>query len=131
MPDDEHAKPLIDRAFSSTVRPKETIVAVRPSEVDLWLVVQLSVFTIHGTGAGLDTLPSHNAFLRRYTVPSRAKGHLLEELKHLGIRESSIFPDLEHLATDVASTTFRKPSPPQEETLGYANIPPRDPEESS
>src|SRR3990172_9096963 len=131
MPDDEHAKPLIDRAFSSTVPPNETIVAVRPSEVDLRLVVQLSVFTIHGTAAGLDTLSSQSAFLRKYSVPSGAKGHLLEELKHLGIRESSIFPDLEHLAADVASTTFRKPNPPQEEALGDVSIPPRDPEASS
>jgi hypothetical protein len=131
MPGDEHAKPLIDRAFSSRVAPKEYIVAVRPSEVDLRLVVQLSVFTIHGMGAGIDTLPKHSSFLRKYSVPSGAKAHLLEELKYVGIRDSSIFPDLEHLAADVASTTFRKPHPPQDEALGYVNIPPRDPEASS
>jgi len=131
MPSDELAKPLIERAFDSGLPAKEYVVAVRPMEVDLRLLVQLSVFTIHGMGTGIDTFPNHPMFLRKYDIPARTKAPLREQLKYLGIRDSSIFPDLEHLAADVASTTFKKSPPSPHDSPRMAGIAPRDPEESS
>jgi hypothetical protein len=132
LPDDPIAEKSIDRAFSRVVEDPNYVVAVRPSEVDTRLMVQLSVFTIHGSGLTIESLAGVEDFLVKFTIPKSAKTKLRKQLKNLGIRESSIFPDLEHLAIDVAATKFKpgsKPIDPSTQHL-YSSFP-RDPESSS
>lgn len=107
LPNDPLPSVLIKSAFDKSAKDREEILAIRPSEVDSRLMVQLSVFTLHGTRKLLEDNPAHEDFILKFTIPSDSKASLREQLKHLGIRESSIFPDLEHLAKDVASTRFK------------------------
>lgn len=39
--------------------------------------------------------------LRVYRIPAQAKAILHEQLRHMGITASSLFPDLDHVVTDV------------------------------
>jgi hypothetical protein len=112
MPHDHEAAQSIHAAFEPLGNASGYAIAIRPSEVDPRLMVQLSVFTLHGTDLSLNALPQSSRFLRQWRVPASAKCTLRKELKFLGIRESSVFPDLEHLANDIASTKFRVTPPP-------------------
>jgi hypothetical protein len=109
LPDDPEPLASINRAFDRKVPEVNNILAVRPSEVDARLMVQLSVFTLHGAARPIEDLPGYDSFLIKWDVPSASKRRIRNQLKLLGVRESSLFPDLEHLAVDVASTRFRKP----------------------
>jgi len=109
LPGDPEPLASINKAFDRKLPEVNEILAVRPSEVDARLMVQLSVFTLHGAGLPLESIADHESFIIRWDIPSASKRTLRNQLKLLGIRESSLFPDLEHLAVDVASTRFRKP----------------------
>lgn len=96
------------RAFLRNVEEPSNVIAIRPSEVDVRLLTQLSVFSLHSNKLEIDNLPNNEDFLRKFIIPKEHKPKLKEQLKYLGIRESSIFPDLEHLAIDVSSAIFAK-----------------------
>ena len=73
------------------------------------MIAQRSCFTIHGTALepiedilrGKDIDVSECLF--KYDIDSQAKAALLKELSILGISAATIFPDLDHLAQDLAS----------------------------
>ena len=111
LPADSPAPLLIRRAFDSSTADIHAVVAIRPSEVDPRLMVQLSVFTLHGQAVALESLTGHEGFILKYSVPTKHKQHVRKQLKQLGIRESSIFPDLEHLARDISSVGFKDTGP--------------------
>ena len=122
LPHDQEADQVIRRAFEGSLGPTAQILAVRPSEVDSRLMVQLSVFTLHDTDRSIDELPSNSDFLLEFKVPKNSKKQLRRELKYLGVRESSIFPDLEHLATDVSATRFKPPASQESSDTGFDSI---------
>ncbi len=97
---------MVVRLFKPPFReeaPQEPkIVAVFANQFDVRMLVQLSAFTIHGTVAPLEELKNSNKFLIKFEIPASAKEGLREDLFKLGISESNLFPDLEHLAKDVA-----------------------------
>jgi hypothetical protein len=109
LPDDPEALASINRAFDRKMPEVPKVLAVRPSEVDARLMVQLSVFTLHGDGIPLEDIPDHDTYVMKWNIPPKSKRKIRRQLKLLGIRESSLFPDLEHLAKDVASTRFKAP----------------------
>jgi hypothetical protein len=74
------------------------IMALRPDYSDLRIVLQRSCFTFH-VPDGKELTLAHNASLKKYTVPSKAKNTLLHELILLGVDEFSIYGDLDHLAS--------------------------------
>lgn len=84
---------------------------------DQRMIAQRSCFTIHGTALGpmQDILPGKNIELTEclfeYKIDSHAKSSLLEELSIMGISAATIFPDLDHLASDLISDVegFNKP----------------------
>jgi DNA-binding MltR family transcriptional regulator len=43
-----------------------------------------------------------NQFLRKYEIPAESKVRLRQVLSSLGVRESWVFPDLEHLAKEIS-----------------------------
>jgi len=46
----------------------------------------------------------------KFKIPKKAKNDLKSQLKTMGVRESNLFPDLDHLAKEIKSLRFRKPS---------------------
>ena len=67
---------------------------------------QLAGFTIHGNGAGLNCLEYNDSFLLQFNIPAGFKKASRELLYSLGIRESILFPDLDHLAKEIASFKY-------------------------
>lgn len=82
----------------------EKIAAILTTETNSRMIQQQSVFTFHGTKVPLDQLPKCDPFLKSFRIPSRCKESLSRDLSWLGIHESSLFPDLDHLATDICRT---------------------------
>lgn len=117
MPEDEEVEKVIAPAFDRDAQETNHIVAVRPNEVDIRLMVQQSVFTINGYNCPLDDLDNSDEFLIKYCIPKSCKLSVRKELKRLGIRLSSIFPDLEHLAEESRQVKFKKPKKHQISSL--------------
>ena len=92
---------LCQEAFLPKQHPTERILAVIADHFDVRHLVQSAAFTIHGIRTPLDEHPDRHNFLVNFEVPAKAKASLLDDLKSLWIRESYLFPDLEHLASDV------------------------------
>jgi hypothetical protein len=84
--------------------PLDKIVAVLTTEIDFRMLQQQSVFTIHGTRTPIEKLPDSPYFLKSFEIPSAAKKDLRKELLWLGVRDANLFPDLDHLATDLSRT---------------------------
>ena len=93
---------LIHAAFNHEAQRTEEWLALFPDEVDVRLMVQLAGFTIHGSPAPLDRSKGRRSFLQRFVIPRRVKASLRDELRTLGIRQRSIFPDLYNLSLDLA-----------------------------
>lgn len=113
----------VRRVFQSDAQDANYIVGILPAESHIRLMVQLSVFTLHGSGLVLDELPTTDAYLVKFRIPSDAKPKLREQLKFMGVRESNLFPDLDHLANEIRALRFRPPP-----ALGKAdeeNLPPQ------
>ena len=75
---------------------------------DLRMYVQQSNFTVHDTThLALNQLPEIQDILWKICIPNEAKNELLTELKLLGFHESTIFPDMQHIA-DEQCARFKK-----------------------
>lgn len=93
--------------FPKDSAPKdEIIVAIYPREVDIRMMIQMSAFTIHGTKNPLNSINDTENFLVKHVIPPAAKRELENQLFRIGITESYLFPDLEHLASELASMQF-------------------------
>ncbi len=82
--------------------------AVFANEVDMRIVSQLSTFTIHGRHEPLNEVVDSDKYLIKYEISSEVKSKLSNFLSALGIRESSLFPDLEHLANEMAKGNYER-----------------------
>jgi len=91
---------LLRPAFRGDQGP-ERIVAAMPIESDMRMVTQLGAFTIHGSSACLDQFEGADEWLRRLVVPADAVPRIAEELEHLGVTLSGLFPDLGNLAREL------------------------------
>lgn len=92
---------LFHAAMATEAPQVSMTLAVGANQVDTRMLAQSSQFTIHGTSMALNNLSNTEEFLIAFEIPSAAKENLREELFGIGIRESIIFPDLEHLAHDL------------------------------
>ncbi len=105
VPSHAKAKELLDDAFTGKLQGKGTAVAMIPSEFDLRMLLQQSMFTVHGSKDTLDNYFNAGSdwpFVK-ITVPTGAKQGILRDLTVLGIRRSSLFPDLESLSADIVA----------------------------
>lgn len=107
-PRDGRTWPIFEGAFKEQVSDPKfgRVVAVAAQEVDLRMLVQLSRFTIHGTRNPIEELRGKEEFLMRFEIPASSKQAILDDLTGLGITQSGLFPDLEHLARELASAEF-------------------------
>ncbi|MCH8213442.1 MAG: FRG domain-containing protein [Proteobacteria bacterium] len=87
-------------------KPSNTIVAISSYETDIRMMVQLSEFTLHGVPTSIEELPNSKKFLAKFVIPKAAKLRLKLALNLFGISESTLFPDLEHLAADLRKMRF-------------------------
>jgi FRG domain-containing protein len=87
-------------------KPQQTTLAIVSREVDVRMLIQQSAFTIHGDATPLDNLPGVDTFTRKYIIPAASKAKLRAQLKVLGFTLHKLFPDLEHLASDLAAMRF-------------------------
>ena len=99
-PDGPTMKPLFDHAFTEKVQKWKKVAAIHSREVDVRLMAQQSVFTIHGFNKPLDEIDGHERFFMKFEIDADLKKDLYLLLYEFGIRESTVFPDLEHLANE-------------------------------
>jgi hypothetical protein len=93
-------RPFINPAFGGN-GADIGIVATLYEEVDLRMLVQQSVFTIHADRAPLEQLTNSQDFLLKYRIPASARCHIEWQLRLAGISQSKLFPDLQNLACEV------------------------------
>jgi FRG domain len=91
----------IRSAFFESVEDVDSVAAILPSQIDSRMMLQLSCFTVHGSGKSIRDIPNSDKFSIKYIVPAKSKANLLAELQLFGIRESTLFPDLDHLAKEL------------------------------
>jgi hypothetical protein len=116
MPEDDETKIALAPAFDRDAAEVTQVIAIRPSEVDVRLMVQISEFTLNGYDIALEDLSLSDQFLMKFRVSSNCKLELREELKRMGVKLSSIFPDLEHLAEEIRDLAFKKIEPTDQES---------------
>jgi len=102
----EKARPLLEAAFLEP-RAHDVAIAVVGQDVDLRMSLQHAAFTLHGDPTPLEERPVAERFLARIAIPAEARAGLVVDLDMLGIRRSTLFPDLESLARELAETTGR------------------------
>ena len=95
----EECNHMITAGWHNNGREEFEYLASVPDEIDLRLILQQSSFTIHKDENPLDNHKNANDFLRKITIPYEAKENIRKELNLLGFRQSTLFPDLENLAT--------------------------------
>jgi hypothetical protein len=96
-------RPLIEAAFLAT-EPSDRVVAVVGQDVDLRMSLQHSVFTLHGDATPLDERERSYEFLSKLVIPAASRRELARDLDMLGIRRSTLFPDIENLARELADS---------------------------
>lgn len=90
----------------------DKIFAIAADHFDVRHMVQSCECTIHGTHKPLNLLPDAANYLRRIEIPAEFKQSFLTYLAYMGITESYLFPDLDHLAKDVQRLPFVKQPKP-------------------
>jgi len=104
---DPTAVTLFREALSGAAgEPSTVTAAINAQHIDTRMMIQLAEFTIHGTADPVETLPNHEKFLMKFIVPKTAKASLKQVLSLFGISQASLFPDLEHLATELRESRF-------------------------
>lgn len=101
--DHESVADRVKGAFSGT-QADTSPMAVEPAVISLRHHVQLSGYTVHCNPNALEREPGCDRWLRRYLIPARAVPGISRELRLLGVTWASLFPDLDHLARDLAET---------------------------
>jgi len=75
----------------------DKIAAVNPRENNIRMLLQQSMFTIHGSPKSIeDQLEDDSCYVKFYIQP-KDKLAIQQTLDNLGINEKSIYPELEHL----------------------------------
>lgn len=100
-PQETPALEIAQGAFSIGRPSQYKALAILPNLIDARMIAQLSVFTIHDDGQHLEDHEKSNDFLVKYDIPSTGKETIREQLKHAGMRPSTVFPDLEHLSNEI------------------------------
>ncbi len=106
----KEVRELIDLAF---MRPSERpqiddrVLAMSGPELDLRMLVQWAMFTIHATGRPVQQLPDHQTFVAEITIPCKDRQPLRQALLIAGFSHARLFPDLQSLATDLRHTYER------------------------
>jgi hypothetical protein len=96
------AKPLVQAAFADGAVVDE-VLAVYGRDTSLRMALQMGAFTIHGADTPLEERTGAHQYLAQLIIPEKAKATFAEELWVLGIRRSTLFPDLANLALELTT----------------------------
>lgn len=99
--DDPEVRRVVAPAFIHDIPVSAKHLAIAPAEIDVRMMVQSSMFTIHGEVRTLDLLPNADRFLYRFEIPAGAKRSLGGMLFVLGITRQNLFPDLQNLSAAI------------------------------
>jgi hypothetical protein len=99
-------KSLFAPPFSDDAPEDNRIAAVPAYYVDARMRSQLAAFTVHGTTTPLNAAEGADSFLSTITIPAAAIHRIQADLFIMGVRRSSIFPELESLAKEINSMNF-------------------------
>lgn len=98
---DAAAKRFLPKLYSSQVPPKRPIAIVPPYNSQR-ITVQRGTFTIHGSNKdGLDV--QYNNRLVKIIIPKECCIQIRRDLRHAGISEFTLFPDLDGLCRDISA----------------------------
>ncbi len=106
FPGHSSARRVFSAVFQEGTAEETKIIAVEPNQVDPRVMIQQSMFTIHSDKTPLDSNAASGDFLAKFRIPEETRIGLRHELYIIGIHESTLFPDLEHLARDLASMVY-------------------------
>jgi hypothetical protein len=99
-------KELVDIAFMrNEERPDfgDRVLAMSGPELDLRMLVQWGVFTVHSTNRPIEDFPNYRDFAAEICIPAKDRNTLRQALKIAGFSRSRLFPDLQSLAEDLRS----------------------------
>jgi hypothetical protein len=95
------AKELIDQAFYTDRKQNLGVLAVSAIESHRRMIMQQSAYTIHSESRPLEELDNNDRWLKRIRIPQSVLPEIAYELEILGIKLSSIYPDLDNLAKEI------------------------------
>ena len=99
--------PFHGPSFGSRSNVTGPILAIKPLEVDLRVMVQKSRFTIHGRAEPLNQHPLASLMLHSIPISGLMRAHIVKELQHLGYTRMALFPDLGNLGEDLGRFGWR------------------------
>jgi hypothetical protein len=102
-PSRDDVRELFKAPFGLSDTRLDKVGALAFMRVDARMAAQLSTFTIHDIRVALEARVESSRYLHKFVIPADAKRSLRLELLDLGIRESALFPDLDHLAEELKS----------------------------
>lgn len=118
---------VVEDAFSAGSSCASKVLAVKLQDVHARMMMQQAAFTIHTTDEGLEKInsdaPEHCKFLRKLVVDRNSRKQINEDLRAVGVSESTVFPDLEHLAKDITSRWKRIVQEVKREIAGTSEAP--------
>ena len=79
---------------------KNKILACSSTENNLRMYSQYSNFTVHNSLERLEDICDEN-MLYKIIIPSGRKQYFIESLRVFGISESFVYPDLDHISSDL------------------------------
>lgn len=90
--------PFNDRTYRG-----DRVLAITGPELDLRMLVQWSVFTIHASDKPMENLLDKERFLREIKIPAEDREPLRQALRIFGFSRSRLFPDLQSLAEEIGN----------------------------
>lgn len=108
--EDKDVKRIAEEAFAGIQHDdaNHKILAIQPPHFDTRMLVQQSTCTIHGTRIPLEQLENNREFLWKTEIPPDQKQSLWTLLQRFRIKQSTVFPDIENLAKDLASREYEE-----------------------
>lgn len=97
----QQVMPIVEAAFTVTEYDLPIVATLAPRD-DPRMLAQIANFTIHGNRLSLEEHTNTDGFLARVAIPASAQDRMGYDLSVAGMRMSNLFPDLEHLATEIA-----------------------------
>ncbi|MCX5674327.1 MAG: FRG domain-containing protein [Planctomycetota bacterium] len=79
----------------------ERVLAVWAPQVDSRMLAQHAAFTVHASPNDLWKAKDKNRFLIKFSIPREKRKCILDDLRKAGTRQSTVYPDLGHLAADL------------------------------
>lgn len=103
----EDSKGIFDDVFRESKRPTSSkILGIYADHSDIRHMMQACAFTIHGKSEFLDSEKYFEKCLTKYTVSAKSKLKIKEQLRLLGFKPSTIYPDLGNLAIELKSMKY-------------------------